>query len=163
MSRHGLLMLILRIVVAVVVVLVLVRVISYYTSTTTTDFCVHSNLSHVQRVQPDEVRQIWIYAGFYASHGRQAMSAMLSGAGDRKDVARLLAAVKNIHVSDRAMRVPAIQERIFIHAQKTKITIYGYFDPRRAPVISPTMRSDDLSRIVQDILKRKGKRDAPTH
>ena len=72
----------------------------------------------------------------------------------------LLAVLKKIHVSDRPTRVPSFQERIFIDGGKgkPKVQLYGYFDPRRAPVISPTMRSPDLSRIVQDIVKRKGKR-----
>lgn len=157
MSRHKLLILLLYVAIVAVATLALVRVAGFYMSTTIDEHYARQRLERLQKVRLSEIRRIYIAGGV---HDEPPMSACLEGDRDREDIAQLLAALKKIQVSDRAVRVPAIQERIVIMGEKERhlATIYGYFDPRRAPVISPTMRSQDVSRIVKDIVKRKGEK-----
>ena len=74
---------------------------------------------------------------------------------DAQDIRRLLKVAQRIRVEDR-VALARRDEFISFHTKHGRIQMWGHFDPKRAPVISPNMRSDDLGWIVQGIAKRKG-------
>lgn len=115
----------------------------------------HMELSRVQKVvlhveQPKD--------------GMNPTTVVLTSHTDRVDMERLLLAMRTSEVGEHAVRIGAPCDVIKVYVRDgPDFALWGRFDPALAPIVSGRLRSNDLSRIVQDIVKRKGKRHVPTH
>ena len=102
----------------------------------------------VQSISPADVKTIFIE---------------LDGIGDiyltspkDDDIRRILSSLKRVTVADRECRLMDT-DMLTVQLKKTGgVNIYGRFDPDRAPIISKSMRSDDLAGILYDVFKRRG-------
>jgi hypothetical protein len=111
----------------------------------------HLVVQLAQRLQFDDIQQVAICLDNYST------IVVLRPPADKADIQRLLNAVKCIRVDNDLARTEGRDVLIVDAHGDGGVNVYGVFDPARAPIISPSMRSNDLSRIVQDIVRRKGK------
>ncbi|MBI2843455.1 MAG: hypothetical protein HYX78_08655 [Armatimonadetes bacterium] len=111
-------------------------------------------LPRIRELRPRDIKEVVIIVNHYDT------ILPIRPDTDGADIEAILRAVKGIQVADKLARVDPSRDKIEIitYDKYKTFGINGCFDPARAPIISPAMRSDDLSRIVQDIVKRKGKR-----
>lgn len=117
-------------------------------------------LCKIQSIQSNNVKEVFIYTGGYSYR------VTLKPPSDMADIERVLKAVQSIWLSDKQARVSTrlgfdeliIRPKVPNDPYTQTIRIYGCFDPARAPIISPQMRSYEFSKVMQDIVKRKGKK-----
>ena len=103
----------------------------------------------VQSISPADVKKMFIML--------DEMGAIyLTSPKDDDDIRRILSSLKRVTVADRECRLMDT-DMLTVKLKKTGgVNFWGRFDPDRAPIISKSMRSDDLSAIVHDIFRRKG-------
>ncbi|MCE5324587.1 hypothetical protein LLG46_14920 [bacterium] len=105
----------------------------------------------INRISATEIKKITII--------RSGKVVELHPESDMRYIAALLDSMKRIRVED-IERISNYKDRIVITIldknKKEKLFILiGCFDPKCVPVISKSMRSNDLGKIVYDIYKRK--------
>lgn len=134
--------------------------IRYYSTTTTHEprGVILTRLEIARSINAAQVD--WLAIDVSATSNKDGPhNVMLYGNKDQKDIERILSAIRSIRLSARKVRVPAVREQIMIKTKRNgSVQLPGYFNPHRAPIISPSMRSADLSRIVHEIVKRKGEK-----
>lgn len=82
---------------------------------------------------------------------------------DKKDIERLLSALKTSWVVKEPVRVPGRRHWDWLKVRsstgvKGGFDLHARFDPSIAPLVSNRLRSNTLSKVVQDIVKRKGEK-----
>ncbi|MBI2843712.1 MAG: hypothetical protein HYX78_09960 [Armatimonadetes bacterium] len=150
------------VVVSIFAVVLLFFTYRYYTNTTAHEVYIKERLYQINKFGAAEVKKIYITAGYRNGELPFIYQIELDGKKDKEDIDRLFESIKAIHISRRKVRIPAGRDRIVIYWKSGGgLELWGCFDPARAPVISPGMRSDDFSQIVHEIAKRKGKKVIP--
>lgn len=158
--KHNLATILLYILAIAAITIVFVVVVAHYMMTTTThDPSAHTRLELIRQLEPGDIHAIQILVPLREPQFSQPMEVMLQCSQDHQDIMKLLDALKQIQLSDRPVRVPIHRVRIRIIGKvgKPTVELCGNFDPRRAPILSPRMRSPDVSNIIQEIVIHKGK------
>jgi hypothetical protein len=83
---------------------------------------------------------------------------ILTAGKDTNDIRRLIDSLKRVTVLNNECRAETTDQIAVLTNSGGSVRICGHFAPEDAPVISPSMRSNDLGAIIYDIFKRKGVR-----
>lgn len=82
-------------------------------------------------------------------------TAVLYPEKDAEDIRAILNSVKGMRVAKSEVSVNNIDLLRVYSSRKGGFNLYGRFDPARAPIVSPAMRSDNLSSVLTDIARQK--------
>jgi hypothetical protein len=74
---------------------------------------------------------------------------------DRKDIARILRAVRSIRLTQRAAAVDELDVILFVLDDASHRPVYVCLDPESAPTVAHNMLSDDLAKVVKEIVKSR--------
>lgn len=116
-----------------------------------------STLRIARQLAACDVGEVVIILDGRPSERRSGRMLKLERGRDDRDIALLLDGIKRSRVAKREVNT---NNGDMIMVKKTDhsggLTIQGCFDPDVAPVISDTLESDDLGKIVYGIFRRRG-------
>ena len=113
---------------------------------------IDENVRMVQSISPANVNSVEIDMDGYDGN-----ALFLQPQADGADIRRLMSSLKGITIATQR-RALGSTDRIAIRLidPPSEVCLWGRFDPAKAPVISGSLRSGNLSAIIYDIFKRKG-------
>jgi hypothetical protein len=120
------------------------------------DYARNIMIPHAKHLQIQDIKEVVIGLDHHYT------TVVLYKPADNVDIQNLTNAVKCIYIDNNLAHIEgkdSLKIKTYINGRGVGLT--GDFNPSHAPVISPSMRSNDLSRIVQDIVKRKAKEKSP--
>ncbi len=112
--------------------------------------CARQNLDVVKRM-----RQV-SYVGIFLDVNHNGPSVELTAARDRVYIDAIMRSIRRMEVVHSTSPFEDATDTILVGRLGHCKPVEGHLDPDREPVVSPTLRSADLAKIVYGIFRAKG-------